>query len=61
VFMNLWVGFPFLTFCGSLRLEGFFVGGGAGLDCLTGVVVVAGCTLALSRGVFLVFAATIFR
>ncbi|GJS46377.1 hypothetical protein Tco_0596498 [Tanacetum coccineum] len=59
---SLKVGFPFLTFCGSLRLEGFFVGGGAVLDCLTGVVVVvflgvvrfvAGCTLALSQGVFL--------
>ncbi|GKF56288.1 hypothetical protein Tco_0166628, partial [Tanacetum coccineum] len=28
------VGFPFLIFCGSLCLEGFFVGAGAGLDCL---------------------------
>ncbi|GJX34808.1 hypothetical protein Tco_0246365 [Tanacetum coccineum] len=32
--------FPFLIFCGYLRLEGLFIGGGAGLDCLTRVVVV---------------------
>ncbi|GKF04357.1 hypothetical protein Tco_0035025, partial [Tanacetum coccineum] len=49
-------------------LEGFFVGAGAGLDGLTGVVVVdflggarfvADCSLALSCGVFFVFLATI--